>query len=73
MSGALRRTLGTAHIERQAERAEDMAAFCRDKLEHDEADQWQAEANAWRIELPAQEPEPEDITEAEFCEIEPEP
>jgi hypothetical protein len=73
VSGALRQTLGTAHIERQAERAEDMAAYCRDNRLPDEADQWQAEANAWRIELPPVEMEPGEIIEADVCEIEPEP
>jgi hypothetical protein len=73
MSGTLRDTLGSAYIEQQAEHAEDIAAYCRDNHLPGEADQWQVQANTWRIELPPMELEPGEIIDAAFCEIEPEP
>ncbi len=55
-----------AFIRDQAERCEEMAL-----TDPEGAERWQAEANAWRVELPPAEIEPGPITDADFIEIEP--
>jgi hypothetical protein len=68
MSGTLRGVFSDAYILAQAEKMEELAFTDPENFEH-----WQAQANAWRIELPPPELEPGPVFDAEFTEMEPEP